>query len=94
MTGEITLRGRVLPIVGVKEKVLGAVRAGISTIVLPKENAADLDDLPRRAVVTRGTPRGRPGRSPDTGAARARFEVVTWCFDGEARRAQLLAKHN
>src|SRR5437879_6240182 len=46
MTGEITLRGRVLPIGGVKEKVLGAVRAGISTIVLPKENAADLDDLP------------------------------------------------
>ncbi|PYO63381.1 MAG: endopeptidase La, partial [Gemmatimonadetes bacterium] len=42
MTGEVTLRGRVLPIGGVKEKVLGAVRAGISTIVLPKENAADL----------------------------------------------------
>jgi len=46
MTGEVTLRGRVLPIGGVKEKVLGAVRAGIRTIVLPKENAADLDDLP------------------------------------------------
>jgi ATP-dependent Lon protease len=46
MTGEITLRGRVLPIGGVKEKVLGAVRAGIRTIVLPKANEADLDDLP------------------------------------------------
>jgi len=46
MTGEITLRGRVLPIGGVKEKVLGAVRAGIRTIVLPHENEADLDDLP------------------------------------------------
>ncbi|HEX9610608.1 MAG TPA: endopeptidase La [Gemmatimonadales bacterium] len=46
MTGEVTLRGRVLPIGGVKEKVLGAVRAGIKTIILPKENAADLDDLP------------------------------------------------
>jgi ATP-dependent Lon protease len=46
MTGEITLSGRVLPIGGVKEKILGAVRAGIRTIVLPKENAADLEDLP------------------------------------------------
>ncbi|MGE5142385.1 MAG: endopeptidase La [Acidobacteriota bacterium] len=46
MTGEITLRGRVLPIGGVKEKVLGAVRAGIRTIVLPTENEGDLDDLP------------------------------------------------
>jgi ATP-dependent Lon protease len=47
MTGEITLSGRVLPIGGVKEKILGAVRAGITDIVLPKENEADLDDLPK-----------------------------------------------
>jgi ATP-dependent Lon protease len=46
MTGEITLRGMVLPIGGLKEKVLGAARAGITEIVLPKENEPELEDLP------------------------------------------------
>jgi ATP-dependent Lon protease len=46
MTGEITLSGRVLPIGGLKEKVLGAVRAGITQIVIPRDNEPDLDDLP------------------------------------------------
>jgi ATP-dependent Lon protease len=45
MTGEVTLSGRVLPIGGLKEKVLGALRAGITEVVIPKENLGDLDDL-------------------------------------------------
>jgi ATP-dependent Lon protease len=47
MTGEISLRGKVLPIGGLKDKILAANRAGINTIILPKRNEPDLDELPK-----------------------------------------------
>src|SRR5216117_1636004 len=96
MTGEITLRGRVLPIGGVKEKVLGAVRAGISTIVLTKENAADLDDLPEDVRSSLEVHLVEDLDEVLTLALRgARFEAGHLVFDGDAPvEPSLLAKHN
>jgi ATP-dependent Lon protease len=48
MTGEVTLQGRVLPIGGLKQKVLAAHRAGLTEVILPKRNEGDLDDVPEQ----------------------------------------------
>jgi len=50
MTGEITLRGRVLPIGGLREKLTAAHRAGITQIILPRENEKDLEEVPKTVV--------------------------------------------
>ena len=52
MTGEITLRGQVLPVGGIKEKALAAHRAGVKTFILPRRNEVDLDDLPADPAAT------------------------------------------
>jgi len=96
MTGEITLRGRVLPIGGVKEKVLGAVRAGIHTIVLPKENGPDLEDLPEDVRSSLDVHLVEDLDEVLTLALRgARFEAGHLVFDGAAPvEPSLLARHN
>ena len=86
MTGEITLRGRVLPIGGVKEKVLGALRAGITEVILPKENEPDLEDLPEEARKRIEVyPGGGAGRG--AGADTARREVHARASCSSARKS-------
>ena len=97
MTGEVTLRGRVLPIGGVKEKVLGAVRAGIQEIILPKENEPDLADLPEDV---RGTLKlhlvEELGDVLSLALRGARFEAGHLLFEEGNAPAEpsLIAKHN
>lgn len=50
MTGEVTLRGRVLPIGGLKEKLLAAIRGGITTVIIPADNEKDLVDIPKNII--------------------------------------------
>jgi ATP-dependent Lon protease len=85
MTGEITLRGRVMPIGGVKEKVLGAVRAGIRSVILPKENAPDLEDLPEEVRKTLDVHLVEElGDVLSLALRGARFEAGHLIFEGDA----------
>ena len=69
MTGEVTLNGRVLPIGGVKQKLLAAQRAGLREVFLPQRNEPDLDDVPAEVLQTAAGPfGGRRCRDPGRGA--------------------------
>ena len=95
MTGEVTLRGRVLPIGGVKEKVLGAVRAGIKTIILPKENGADLEDLPEDVRRTLEVHLVEDlGEVLSLALRGAKFEAGHLVFDGPAPREPKMVSKN
>src|SRR5438477_12031771 len=75
MTGEVTLQGRVLPIGGVKQKVLAAHRAGLKTVILPKRNEGDLDDVPEQV------------RQEMTFHAAERIDqVLSWALEPEEER--------
>ena len=92
MTGEITLRGRVLPIGGVKEKVLGAVRAGISSIILPRDNEPDLEDLPKEVRDTLTVTLGQDLGEVLALTLRGSFHEGRLSFDGQPAEEPELAE--
>jgi ATP-dependent Lon protease len=84
MTGEVTLRGRVLPIGGLKEKLLAALRSGIKTVLIPQENVRDLKDIPE--IVTKGM-EIIPVSRMDEVLSRALIrqpEPIEWTYDEKA----------
>jgi ATP-dependent Lon protease len=87
MTGEITLRGRVLPIGGLKEKLLAALRSGIKTVVIPEDNVRDLKEIPE--IVTKGmeiVPVSRMDQVLKTALVREP-EAIEWTFEDDAKAA-------
>jgi len=92
MTGEITLRGRVLPIGGLKEKLLAALRGGIKTVLIPEENVHDLKEMPE--AVTEGLeiiPVSRMDQVIDHALVR-KPEAIEWTEEDAAKAAADLAK--
>jgi ATP-dependent Lon protease len=90
MTGEITLRGRVLPIGGLKEKLLAALRGGIKTVLIPEENVRDLAEIPD--IVKNGM-EIIPVSRMDEVIKRALVrepEPILWDFDAEAAKAPVV----
>jgi len=90
MTGEVTLRGRVLPIGGLKEKLLAALRSGIKTVLIPEENTRDLKEIPE--IVTKGM-EIIPVSRMDEVLSRALIrqpEPIEWTWDEE--KAAVAAK--
>ena len=84
MTGEVTLRGRVLPIGGLKEKLLAALRSGVKTVLIPKENVRDLKEIPD--IVTKGMEIVPVERMEEV-LARALVrqpEPIDWVYDDKA----------
>ena len=91
MTGEVSLTGRVLPIGGVKQKLLAAHRAGVTTVIIPKRNEPDLDDVPDGGAGRAGRPPGlrRPpgaGTGPDPRRVRGRRQRRTGDVRGRLTR--------
>jgi ATP-dependent Lon protease len=83
MTGEVTLRGRVLPIGGLKEKLLAALRSGIKTVLIPEENKRDLKEIPE--IVTKGmeiVPVSRMDQVLEQ-ALVSKPEAIEWTYEDE-----------
>ena len=90
MTGEISLRGRVMPIGGLKEKLLAALRGGLKTVLIPKENERDLPEIPdnvKKGLEIVPVVDGRRGAGPRAGQAAGRHRMAERSGAGRAGQA-------